>query len=94
MHFFLRNIHDDSMPNIVLRVTANIVFGYATYVLLLLHTTSHVHLCKYEFLTKNVIVSRVLCAVMKLPRRRGLRAELQWLHQWSVCQVSEEAAAR
>ncbi|XP_075881919.1 mucosa-associated lymphoid tissue lymphoma translocation protein 1 isoform X2 [Nelusetta ayraudi] len=25
-----RNIHDDSMPNIVLRVTANIVFGYAT----------------------------------------------------------------
>uniref|UniRef100_A0A667XUC7 MALT paracaspase 1 n=1 Tax=Myripristis murdjan TaxID=586833 RepID=A0A667XUC7_9TELE len=25
-----RNIHDDSTPNIVLRVTANIVFGYAT----------------------------------------------------------------
>uniref|UniRef100_A0A8C9Y907 MALT paracaspase 1 n=1 Tax=Sander lucioperca TaxID=283035 RepID=A0A8C9Y907_SANLU len=25
-----RNIHDDSAPNIVLRVTANIVFGYAT----------------------------------------------------------------
>lgn len=25
-----RNIHDDSTPNVVLRVTANIVFGYAT----------------------------------------------------------------
>ncbi|XP_068165906.1 mucosa-associated lymphoid tissue lymphoma translocation protein 1 isoform X2 [Antennarius striatus] len=25
-----RNIHDDSTPNIILRVTANIVFGYAT----------------------------------------------------------------
>ncbi|XP_072243597.1 mucosa-associated lymphoid tissue lymphoma translocation protein 1 [Leuresthes tenuis] len=25
-----RNIHDDSAPNIILRVTANIVFGYAT----------------------------------------------------------------
>ncbi|KAM3868224.1 mucosa-associated lymphoid tissue lymphoma translocation protein 1 [Diretmus argenteus] len=25
-----RNVHDDSAPNIVLRVTANIVFGYAT----------------------------------------------------------------
>ncbi|KAM7415797.1 hypothetical protein PAMA_018047 [Pampus argenteus] len=25
-----RNVHDDSTPNIVLRVTANIVFGYAT----------------------------------------------------------------
>lgn len=40
---FSRNIHDDSMPNIVLRVTANIVFGYATYVLLLLHMASSVY---------------------------------------------------
>lgn len=45
MFFFLfsRNIHDDSMPNIVLRVTANIVFGYATYVLLSLHMASSVY---------------------------------------------------
>lgn len=40
---FSRNIHDDSMPNIVLRVTANIVFGYATYVLLSLHMASSVY---------------------------------------------------
>uniref|UniRef100_A0A9J8AWT7 MALT paracaspase 1 n=1 Tax=Cyprinus carpio carpio TaxID=630221 RepID=A0A9J8AWT7_CYPCA len=25
-----RNVHDDAMPNVVLKVTANIVFGYAT----------------------------------------------------------------
>lgn len=41
---FSRNIHDDSMPNIVLRVTANIVFGYATYVLLSLHMASSVYM--------------------------------------------------
>jgi len=29
VHCF-RNVHDDAMPNVMLKVTANIVFGYAT----------------------------------------------------------------
>lgn len=47
--FSRRNIHDDSMPNIVLRVTANIVFGYATYVLLSLRAAPSVYLWKSIF---------------------------------------------
>lgn len=31
VHCF-RNVHDDAMPNVMLKVTANIVFGYATWV--------------------------------------------------------------
>lgn len=36
----------------------------------------------------------VLCLAVQVPRRRGLRAELQWLHQRCVCQVFEETTAR
>lgn len=28
--YCFRNLHDDATPNVVLKVTANIVFGYAT----------------------------------------------------------------
>ncbi len=30
--YCFRNLHDDATPNVVLKVTANIVFGYATWV--------------------------------------------------------------
>ncbi len=31
--YCFRNVHDDATPNVVLKVTANIVFGYATWVI-------------------------------------------------------------
>lgn len=85
---FLRNIHDDSAPNIVLRVTANIVFGYATWVWI-----ADVH---SKWATPLVPVSERLLRrrPAQVPGRRGVRAELQRPHQRRVRQVSEEAPPR
>lgn len=58
----------------------------------LLFQTKFIHLF-FCFVFQNIKYC-VLHLAVKVPRCRGLWAELQWLHQRCVCQVFKEATAR
>lgn len=81
------------MPNVMLKVTANIVFGYATWVFQCLSFSSRNSMLKYIlFSIWHVMLLYII--FVKLPRCWGFWVEFKWIHQWSLYQIPEGAPPR
>lgn len=81
--YCFRNVHDDATPNVVLKVTANIVFGYATWVTECLSISSRTNVLQY-ILFSGWYVMLIYIMFVKLPRCWGFWTEFKWIHQWSL----------